>query len=110
MHQLEEAAIWPHLPQGFNQAKANSTAAMNSKPCGLVDDQQAVTFVQNGLFQMICQPLPDRRSLATLRCSDRWYAYHITRFQPSVGLYSFLVNTDLALAKNPVNHTLGHTF
>ena len=48
MYQLE-GLIGPQRPQCLDHAKADPAAAMHGDPGGLVDDQQPVVFINDGL-------------------------------------------------------------
>src|SRR5690606_6060828 len=110
VHQLEKASLRTQCAQRFDQPQADAAATVHREPGRLVDDDQTLVFVEDGIRQAVGKARGNRH-LGTflLAHPQRRYAHLVATLQPVFSLHTPFVDPHLALAQQAVNACLGHT-
>jgi hypothetical protein len=88
----------PQGPQRLDHPEAHPAAAMHGHPCGLVDHQQAVVFVNDGFGDALAQGVRGPGNLRLGRGQvDRRDAHLVREHQAGLGAYALAVYPHLAL-------------
>ena len=108
VYQLQVAILGTQLAQGFDQAKTETTAAVHRQTRRLVDDQQAVVFIDDAVADLPGPVTGHRRNGSGRGVVQRRNPHHVAGRQAIIGLHPPLVHAHLALAQGPIEAGFGH--